>query len=93
MRMRYALTRLISPQLMAVGPLCSARDREVERLRELIGHLGMGKSVRAGLRDDDHVDRWREVRPAVPEHVAQKPFDSVAHHCITDTRADGDPEP
>ena len=62
-------------------------------MRELIGHLGMGKSVRAGLRDDDHVDRWREVRPAVPEHVAQKPFDSVAHHCITDTRADGDPEP
>jgi hypothetical protein len=61
-------------------------------LRELDGRLGMGERVRAGLRDDDHVDRWRDIGPAMPEHVAQKPFDSVANHRVTDSGAHGDTE-
>jgi hypothetical protein len=78
-RSRYALTRPITTQAKAVGCLSSACDREIESLRELNGRLGMGESVRAGLRDDDHVDRWRDVRPTMPEHLAQKPFDPVPH--------------
>jgi hypothetical protein len=89
---RYALTKPISPRLIALGRLSSVRDGEVQSLRELNGHLGMSESVRAGLRDDDHVDRWREVRPAMPEHVAQEPFDPIANHCIADPCTHGDPE-
>jgi hypothetical protein len=89
---RYALTKPINPRLTAVGRLSSVRDGEVQGSRELDGRLGMRKRVRAGLRDDDHVDRWRDIGPAMPEHVAQKPFDSIPDHCVADSSAHSDTE-
>src|SRR6185295_8444172 len=89
---RYAFTNPTNPRLTAVGPLSSVRNGEVQGLRELDGRLGMSKRVRAGLRDDDHVDRWRDIGPAMPEHVAQKPFDPVTNHCVIVFGAHGDTE-
>lgn len=56
-------------------------------MRELEGRLGMSERVRAGLRDDDHVDRGRDIGPAVPEHVAQKPFDPIANDGVANPGA------